>query len=512
MDIISDKSRDLFGALAFLSGDEKEEFFRWALENKNQNNISHHMLFGHPYYHLTLVHGALETTVPMEFINKTHRDIIIEYTTKGPFASRVLINELLFFRVANPQDYTKAFVVAFTLAGLSAFCKARSDTDQLTQAELRTLAQLLTGVELKKAALDDSVSYETKRTQLKSINAKLGFGRQIDLVAELLSDILLEIISHTAAENVKKTTIMEQYLTMYAPRQIRHYKVQSKRGNTIPVIDLGPISGKPMILLQTAIPANIGEEFIDGLHEHDIRLLCPVRNGALNPEDPLISFEDHLDHAVDGITTAFDLIGVDTCVLHASGPSSRIAIEFARRNPKAVAGIIFQSIMDDKSAHFFSSPNLAASISNLAVNNPLALNLVLKFLKKKIQDPLGPQKLLTSAFQKNPQDLALLKKEMFSPELSERLRFILSNSIYALLHDFRLIADAGWDQVAELDLPMLFIHGENDKICTLASVKKLVGQLQQARVMTIEGMERLPVDQQRVSIMNALNATIDKWY
>jgi pimeloyl-ACP methyl ester carboxylesterase len=108
--------------------------------------------------------------------------------------------------------------------------------------------------------------------------------------------------------------------------------------------------------------------------------------------------------------------------------------------------------------------------------------------------------------------LALLKKEMFSPELSERLRFILSNSIYALLHDFRLIADAGWDQVAELDLPMLFIHGENDKICTLASVKKLVGQLQQARVMTIEGMERLPVDQQRVSIMNALNATIDKWY
>ena len=59
---------------------------------------------------------------------------------------------------------------------------------------------------------------------------------------------------------------------------------------------------------------------------------------------------------------------------------------------------------------------------------------------------------------------------------------------------------------------MLFIHGENDKICTLASVKKLVGQLQQARVMTIEGMERLPVDQQRVSIMNALNATIDKWY
>ena len=103
MDIISDKSRDLFGALAFLSGDEKEEFFRWALKNKNQNNISHHMLFGHPYYHLTLVHGALETTVPMEFINKTHRDIIIEYTTKGPFASRVLINELLFFALQIPK-------------------------------------------------------------------------------------------------------------------------------------------------------------------------------------------------------------------------------------------------------------------------------------------------------------------------------------------------------------------------------------------------------------------------
>lgn len=511
MDVISDKSGDLLGALAFFSVDEKEEFFRWALEKKDQNSISHHMLFGHPYYHLTLVNGSLKTTVPMELINETHRDIIIQYTTNGPFASRVLVKELLFFRITNPQDHSKEFIVAFSLAGLSAFCKARSDTDPLTQAELRTLAQLLTGVDLKQAALNDAVSYETKRTQLKSVKTKLGFSRQIDLVAELLSGILLEIIYRAAADNVQKTTIMEQYLTMYAPRQIRLHKVHSKRGNTIPLVDLVPISGKPLVMLQTAILANIGEEFVDGLHEHNIRLLCPMRNGALKPEDPLIPFEDHLDHALDGITTAFELLGVDTCSLHAAGPSSRIAIEFARRNPRAVDGIIFQSIMDGKSAHFFSSPNLAASISNLAVNSPLTLNLVLKFLNKKIQDPRGPKKLLTNAFKKNPQDLALLEKEMFSPEFSERLRFVLSNSTYTLLHDLRLVADPGWDQIAELNLPMLFIHGENDKICTLASVKKLAGQLQQARVMTMEGMERYPVDQQRVSMMNALNATIDEW-
>ena len=94
---------------------------------------------------------------------------------------------------------------------------------------------------------------------------------------------------------------------MYAPRQIRLHKVHSKRGNTIPLVDLGPISGKPLVMLQTAILANIGEEFVDRLHEHNIRLLCPMRNGALNPEDPLIPFEDHLDHALDGITTAFEL-------------------------------------------------------------------------------------------------------------------------------------------------------------------------------------------------------------
>jgi len=505
MDLISDTSGDLFETLAVFTGDEKEEFFRWALENESQDSQSHHMLFGHPYYKLRLENGMLETAVPLEFINEAHRKTISSYVAEKPTASRLLSDDLLFFRVTSPQNRAKQFIIAFTLAGLAAFCKARSEGEALTLAEQRTLAQLLTGVDLKQAAVQDSVSYETKRTQLKSINIKLGFSRQVDLVAELLSEILLEIILLTGHENRRNTSVLEHYLTMYAPRQIRVHNVQSKSGETIAIIDLGPVNGRPLISLQTAIPPNFGDDFVDALTQSNIRLISPMRNGALNPEDPLLSFEDHLDHAIDGILTAYDFLGVKTCSLLASGPNSRIAVEFASRHPEAVYSIVFQSIMHGSAAHFFSSPKLAASISNLAINSPLTLNLVLKFLNNKLQEPLGPLKLLRNAFKKNPQDLRLLENEFFSPDLSERLRYALSNSTYAILHDFIMIAKPRWEQLKLLNLPTHFIHGAQDKICRISDVEALAAELKNSRVHTIEDMERYPVDQQRVEILKGLD-------
>lgn len=73
----------------------------------------------------------------------------------------------------------------------------------LTPAETRTLFRLAAGVDLRSAARLDVVSYETKRSHLKSAAEKLGCTGQKDLLRKILGQLFhLMLASDDRAERM----------------------------------------------------------------------------------------------------------------------------------------------------------------------------------------------------------------------------------------------------------------------------------------------------------------------
>ena len=490
MDRTSKNAANLDKALTLLTEQERLAFFQWAEQKCEYNNVSRQMLFGHPYYRLNVVNGKLQTDVPLDYIQPDHRMAIEAFAATYKTAKRNFIGEILFFSIHSQSSESSTFSVGFSLAGLGAFCKSLKNSESLSSAELRTLAQLLTGTDLKNAALIDKVSYETKRTHAKALNAKLGFRRQADLVAELISELFLEVIS--SESNLHQTGSLENYLKRYLPRQTRLHTFPSSKGSPLRIIDLGPAKGRTVISVQTGIIlANVHEKFMEMLHKENIRLLCPLRSGMIEREGPILPLEKHIDHAVEGIDAARQLAGIDTCTLHAVAAGSRIVLEYARRNPDVPNALLFQSIAGNSMPSLFSSMKVTTVLTTLALQNPLTLNLLLKFIDQKLTASGGAVRFLMQSFKKNPQDIELLNSKLKVPHLRDQIEYAISHSLTALIHDFQIMNNPCWDIAKHLDVPIHFIHGAEDTIVPLDHVCDLISAVGSGELYIVDGMARL---------------------
>ena len=477
-------------ALSFFTPEQRAEFYRWSESNNKFDGTTRHMLFGHPYYLLSMTDGIISTDIISDFIIPEHLTAIERYSQNHNTETRHFIDGLIFFRMHHSINGKQNLILAMTLESLDSYCKSRADSTPLTASELRVLAQVLTGQDLKQAARDDHVSYETKRSQLKTINSKLGFHRQIDLVAGLLSELLLELI--TSINQPADSNVLKTYLTRYAARQMRLQQLVGPSGRNFNVIDAGPIDGRPLIAIHPSFVSTGGDLLVEMLNEHNLRMIWPIRNGTLSADAPLLPLDQQLEHAFEGLDVARQIAGDQKATLHATGPECFLAIEYVKRNPNKVAQLIFQSISQTKDAKWFSSKKISSAISSLAVNSPLTFNLILRFINSKMNDPQAIHSYFANIFQNSPIDLAILKEQFEPPEFGERARFLIANSTHELVHQFHYFNHPGWDKIKYIKhIPLYFIHGERDGIVSPADVQALIDDLAHGKLTVIEGMGRL---------------------
>ncbi|MEM7241533.1 MAG: hypothetical protein AAF429_05060 [Pseudomonadota bacterium] len=375
--------------------------------------------------------------------------------------------------------------MALPIEGIHSFCQSREGAEKLTSAELKSLGQLLAGFEPQEAAKLDDVSYETKRTHIKSINSKLGFSRQIDLVAELIAGLLLEIVA--SSEVSKDTSSFEKYFTRYAPRKTRLHRIVGKSGKTHRIIDIGPAQGRPIVSIHTTLIGTVDDSFSDVLEDHNIRIIWPVRHGALNEDDPLLPFEEHVEAALDGIYAAIQFTGADAAPIHTIGSSAYLAIKFAKRYPDMVTSLILQGTGTLQTNRMFANQKILRSICKLATKNPLTLNLVFKFLDAKLNNPEAALSFFSKTYKSSPKDLVHIEAEFGPPDFGERLRMFIQSSLHSIVHDFRFAGEKYWQTATEIDTPLYFIHGTDDGVCPISEIPKLIEDIGRGELLPIEG-------------------------
>ena len=361
---------------------------------------------------------------------------------------------------------------------------------------------------MREAAQDDNVSYETKRTQQKSIATKLGYKRQVDLLTDLLSELFLEILS--VKNNSAKNNARDQYVARYFPRPLRRYKILDSNNAQQEILDIGPPDGKPLIVLHSTFISNLSQQMLDQLTAYNIRLLLPLRNGLLDPAAPLLTSEQHLQFAISGIDTARSLIPQKKCVLYAIATGTRIAIEYANQKTQNVEKIIFQSTAISKHARLFSKNTTLSGISKLALHSPLTLNTLFAFLQRKMRDPQSAKKYLLNTFARSPLDLAIIERNFDLPEFGQRTIELLEKSFHSMCHDFNYMSDLGLEKLKHDNIPIAFIHGSNDGISPLYIIEKFVAELGRGDIITIENCGHFISVEHLPQLMQAIQKILEQ--
>jgi len=183
--------------------------------------------------------------------------------------------------------------------------------ERMTYSERRTLLQLIIGKSLKKAANEDTVSYETKKTYLKTVFQKTGLHSQQEISNYLLAQILLSSASSRSQlrPQAHADDTFFQFVDNYMGPYVRASVIQHSATERYRVIEIGDPTGHPVVCVHHLAIIHFSDEEVAAIKQQGIRLICPLRLGAISNLDPFVSTRQHLEHAVKGIELAGSLTG-----------------------------------------------------------------------------------------------------------------------------------------------------------------------------------------------------------
>jgi len=313
-----------------------------------------------------------------------------------------------------------------------------SPTNPLTEFERRTALRLVCGYSLKEAASIDGVSYETRRVQLKSILSKSKLKRQIDLCSFVIAQLLSTIENESTIEfESSRDAIFSCYVNTFLPEYVRSHTAIAEDGQHHRYIEMGPRNGRAMIVMHGHYIPYFTQSAIDSLMSHKLRLIWPLRNGMLGSADRILSFDRHVEHAVQSIEMAKALllsVG-ETVPVVSVGCAAHYCIAHAEKYGVSAEQYIFVGASTSQARKLFTvdlSGGFGAAASNI---NSLLANYLLSLTAQPLIDSSHLKKLLTGAYATSIQDRNLMEAEFSGKHRSEALMYQFNNASISLTHD-----------------------------------------------------------------------------
>lgn len=336
------------------------------------------------------------------------------------------------------------------------------------------------------------------------IKEELGLPKQIDLGVNLATKLQARLQGIATLAASEMWPELREYRRLFLPETAYVQILPHPRGGpSIPKISVGPSQGEPIVVLHAMALPHIGTLEEELLRELNLRLIFPLRNGALANNAPYMSEQEHLEHALTGISEVAKELSGRRFHLAALVTSSPIAVEFALRNPNLISGLsligaCFVEGRPTKDARGLSDALIEVlqagvmrwpAASRIAMEEMLSPNKFDAFISRHYRD--CPSDL---AVVEKEQTLALRRQRKINGTKGEsedtstynRLRFALANSLISVRHDFLHQKDDHWNDAARLDAPLHFYHGTDDQIHPVQSIIALSKSLRHASFHPIE--------------------------
>lgn len=276
----------------------------------------------------------------------------------------------------------------------------------------------------------------------------------------------------------------------------------------IPVVTMGPNGGKPLVALHAMMLPDLGKREADLFNDYGIQVFFPLRSGVLDTYAPQLSPEQHLADAIRGIEAVAASLESETFHLAAMVTSSRIALAYAHSHPERVSSVSFLAacVWDGR------PEKGARGISKALINGLRDAAFQWRPLSRfMIEEILGPKRFpsfIRRHFEEAGPDRTIIDRETRFWPGAERMRFALRTSLTSIRHDFLHQADIGWENASNLEIPMTFHHGTEDRIHPIALIEELSEALPNSRIHRVPGGGQLLYYEFFAPILKEISSTI----
>ncbi|MEP1942134.1 MAG: alpha/beta hydrolase, partial [Sulfitobacter sp.] len=332
--------------------------------------------------------------------------------------------------------------------------------------------------------------------------------------AKIMCVDLIQTLNEIAEAQTKRdhsdlATYHERFLAPHAQLRFLPDPYDASR-RIIPVITMGPKDGKPLVALHAMMLPDLGPREAALFEAHGIQAFFPLRHGALDSNAPDIKPQEHLDDAVRGIAAIAALLGKEKFHLAAMVTSSKIALEYAKLFPERVSGLSFLAACVWKERPDEGARAISKALVTGVKSAAFQWRSITRFM---IDDLLGPERFerfIKRHFEEAGPDAEIVNQEARNWPGMERMRYALRSSLASVRHDFLHQDELEWERARDLQVPMIFHHGTEDRIHPIALIERLANGLPTSRVNRVSGGGQLLYYEHFTPIMKEIAAAMKK--
>lgn len=338
---------------------------------------------------------------------------------------------------------------------------------ELPNAELRLLMQILSGVSLKEAAGQDGVSYETKRSQFKSLAARTGFRTQSEVIRQsllALSMHVLDSVGIAGTNNLERPDEARAFLDLYYPDIFRFHKILASSGRVLRIAEAGPVTGMPVVFAHSQTLPHPGQFTPDWLERHQVRLIIPLRDGFLANRAQAQPVMEHLEGGAADMAEVIELVCGGRAKIVAQSTGTAYAVELARTRPELIEQMVLCA-----SAYLGKYDNrvvgsVVRGFMNIAARSNLVLDQIYDRYVGRMSTPDGLRAVLGSAYKKSARDVEIFDAIMAGPLGHSWMLESYRLSRWSVINDVLMGSQDVWHDVDTITVPVLFLHGATDPV------------------------------------------------
>ena len=400
-------------------------------------------------------------------------------------------NKFIALKLQDQPYSNSGKLLLFSTEFITALLEKLFPADRITNAERRIILQSLSGVSLKDAAKIDNVSYETKKSHIKSVFQKTELKSQQALSSFLVTHFTLELASNISRkpDNAESDEMFFHYVDNYMGSYVRASIIQESATQRFRVIELGDPAGTPVVCVHHLGLINFSEEEIALIHKNNIRLICPLRHGALGPMDSKITAQAYFAHAIAGIDLAVSLTGQKSTTVLSLLSGCMYAINYSASHPERVHNLIMIGASYKPPVEAKVTSMFKHNLHELAKEHEQTLELTVSTMLESVDQPERLKKVVQKSNSNGVADNKTVD-ELFSDRkqvnaMQHRLRY----SPLSIVQDLKTQAEKDWTPFEKIEQQtnVHFIHGTEDDLIPLEHIQSLLTQRNKASLHVVDG-------------------------
>ncbi|WIY53962.1 hypothetical protein O9Z70_05375 [Devosia sp. YIM 151766] len=403
----------------------------------------------------------------------------------------ILRGSTLFAFIDDRSGRSSGHIVILSPNVIAGCLKSCFPGAKITPALQRVVTCCIAGFSLGEIAKLDRKSNDTLKTQSRELRHQLELETTGD-IGRIVSMRLAGVLGAAlGTRNAPANDAFYRYVINYLPQEVRSLVLVDNNNQSHRILDMGPKTGTPVIVLHAIVPPDIRPQDIALLNELGLRLLWPLRNGLNAPDDPILSEAQQIEHACRGIELVHQVFCQGRTALLSYAASSKVALAYTEANPEHIEALFFAGacLLEGRPKH--GARRLARGLLALASRNQTIMGAAMEYFRRKALTKERFPHFIRRQFRVSEADSAIVEEELSKRFAGQRFREALINSVSSARHDFGFQRALDWEKASGLNVEMHFLHGDNDEIHPLPLIEALVSKLPMAQLHKIEGAGQL---------------------